>query len=279
MMDVDFTEKRILLAGLGLIGGSAAKAMRMAGYRYIDGLDTDEQTLETALKEGVINAAFSEDAMPYDLVLCSLPHRAVPQLYKQVQGGLVQGGVFAELSGLKSALIRKLSAVMCDNHVLLCLHPMAGSEKQGYAHSHAKMFDGAPLILTPTEKTNETALEWSHFIAKAFGCCGMPTLCARRHDEAIAAVSHLPHIAALALCEAASGNERFAGGSFSAVTRVAQLNAPLWAGLLADNAEYVLKSLSSFRQSLMAIEAAISTGDATALEALLLRLSKEDHKK
>ncbi len=156
---------------------------------------------------------------------------------------------------------------------------MAGSEKQGYAHSRAKMFDGAPLILTPTEKTNETALEWSHFIAKAFGCCGMPTLCARRHMMKPSPLwPPSPYRGARAV-RAASGNERFAGGSFSAVTRVAQLNAPLWAGLLADNAEYVLKSLSSFRQSLMAIEAAISTGDATALEALLLRLSKEDHKK
>lgn len=275
-METHFTEKRILAVGLGLIGGSAAKALRAAGCRRIDGLDTDEQTVSGALRDGVIDAAFSPDAPPYDLVLCSLPHRAVPAIYQQIKTSLAQGGVFAELSGLKSWLIKRLCAAMYDEHVLLCLHPMAGSEKKGYANADADLLGGAPLILTPTERTNETALLWAGFIRQAFGSSEMITLCARRHDQTVAAVSHLPHVAALALCEAGKGSERYAGGSFAAVTRVAAINAPLWAGLLHDNAEYLLESLARYRVSLESIEAAVRAGDKAALEALLKRLSKEE---
>lgn len=275
-METHFTEKRILAVGLGLIGGSSVKALRAAGCQHIDGLDTDELTISDALRDGMIDAAFSPDAAPYDLVICSLPHRAVPAAYEQVQGSLAQGGVFAEMSGLKSWLIRKLSAVMCEEHVLLCLHPMAGSEKKGYANADAAILGGAPLILTPTERTNETALAWAGFLRQAFRSSEMTTLCARRHDQAVAAVSHLPHVAALALCATGSGNERYAGGSFAAVTRVAAINAPLWAGLLSDNAEYLLESLAQFRESLDTIEAALRAGDKAALEALLGRLSKEE---
>ena len=105
-METHFTEKRILAVGLGLIGGSSVKALRAAGCQHIDGLDTDELTISDALRDGMIDAAFSPDAAPYDLVICSLPHRAVPAAYEQVQGSLAQGGVFAEMSGLKSWLIR-----------------------------------------------------------------------------------------------------------------------------------------------------------------------------
>jgi prephenate dehydrogenase len=127
---------------------------------------------------------------------------------------------------------------------------MAGSEKTGYAYSDAAMFSGAPLILTPTAHTGRAALAWAAALKDALGCADMPALTAEEHDEIIGAVSHLPHIAALAVRAAAAEHERFAGGSYKSVTRVAELNAALWAGLLADNAEYVGKSIERFRSAL-----------------------------
>lgn len=275
-MEAHFTDARILIAGLGLIGGSVAKALRQAGCTHIDGLDADTATLAAAQAEGVIRSAF-QAAGEYDIVICSLAPRQVAGLYEQVSGSLARGGVFAELSGLKSGVLRALVPALADSHELLCLHPMAGSEKSGYAHSSATLLAGGALILTPTERTGEAALEWAGFLRQVLGCGDMPTIPADDHDRLVADVSHLPHIAALALRAVGRENEALAGGSYRSATRVADINAPLWAGLLTDNAEYLLESMNKFRARLDALEAAVRARDAAALEKLLRHISaKED---
>ncbi len=273
-METRITGKKILAVGLGLIGGSVAKALRAAGCQNIDGLDTNTKTLKQALADNVIGSIYSPGEKTYDIVICSLPHRIVPSVYSQIKDSLESGGVFAELSGLKSCVTRCLCTIMCEQHVLLSLHPMAGSEKTGYINSSVSLMHGAPIILTPTEKTNETALSWAGFIARALNCGEMITLSAKRHDEAIAAVSHLPHITALALWKTGKHSARCAGGSFHSATRVANLNASLWAGLLTDNAEYLLNSLEHFKQCIDTLEQAVRTKDAAALEKQLCLMAK-----
>lgn len=265
-----FTGSSILVAGLGLIGGSAAKALRAAGFARIDAFDAQLKPLAQAKKEGVIRAGYTalhEGA--YDIVICCLPPRDVPSMYELAKHYIKARGVFAEMGGIKKAVSAQLSSMLSPQHELLCLHPMAGSEKTGYAHSDDAMFAGAPLILTPTARTGNHALAWAIVLKEAFGCSGMPTLAAERHDEVIASVSHLPHLAALAVRAAGAGNERFAGGSFQSVTRVADLNEALWAGLLADNAEYVGKSIERFRVALDKLQRAIEARDTAALQTLL----------
>ena len=230
--------------------------------------------LAQAKKEGVIRAGYTSlQTGGYDFVLCCLPPRAAAALYEKVRAVLCPGGVFAELGGLKKAMTARLEPMLSAEHELLCLHPMAGSEKAGYAHSDAAMFAGAPLILVPAVKTGSHALAWAVVLKDAFGCGDMPTLTADRHDEIIAAVSHLPHIAALAVHAAVAGNERFAGGSYRSVTRVADINAVLWAGLLTDNAEYVEKSIERFKQALDMLQRAVEARDTAALQKLLEEMS------
>jgi prephenate dehydrogenase len=275
-MEAHFTGARILIAGLGLIGGSVAKALKSAGCNKIDGLDTDAGVLAAAQSGSVISGVFREGERQYDIVICSLPPQLAAPLYKQVQTSLKPGGVFAELSGLKSVVVREVSDALADNHELLCLHPMAGSEKSGYAYSHAALFRDAPLILTPTAHTGAAALAWAAFLRRALGCGEMPSLPAEEHDALIADMSHLPHLAALAVRAVGKGHEALAGGSYRSVTRVADINAPLWAGLLTDNAEYLLISIAKFREQLNALEAAVSTRDAAAMEALLRQISARE---
>jgi prephenate dehydrogenase len=279
-MEAHFTNARVLVAGLGLIGGSVAKAFRQAGLKHIDGLETNPSTLASAQEEGVISGDFHTNGNYYDIVICSLTPQMVPELYDQVKDRLMAGGVFAELSGLKAGVTRTLVPALAGNHELLCLHPMAGSEKSGYAHSDTALFQGAALIMTPTEKTGDYALGWADFLFRALGCSSMPTIPADTHDRLIADMSHLPHIIALAMRALGKENEVFAGGSYRSVTRVADINAPLWAGLLTDNAEYLLESIDRFRANLDILEAAVHAHDTAALEKLLRRISdsgaKED---
>ncbi len=272
-METHFSSARVLVAGLGLIGGSVAKALRLAGLTKIDGLDTDAATLAAAQAERVIGGGFQTGNAAYDIVICSLAPRQVPALYEQVCGSLKPGGVFAELSGLKTGVVRTLVPSLADGHELLCLHPMAGSEKSGYAHSDAVLFQNATLILTPTERTGEAALAWAGFVREALGCGDMPTLPANAHDRIVADMSHLPHIAALAVRAVGKSSEEFAGGSYRSVTRVADINAPLWAGLLTDNAEYLLESIGNLRARLDVLEAAVQAHDTASLETLLREIS------
>jgi prephenate dehydrogenase len=272
-MEAHFTSARVLIAGLGLIGGSVAKALRDAGCGNIDGLDTDADVLASAQSDGIISGVFQAGEKLYDIVICSLAPKLVAPLYERVRKSLKPGGVFAEMSGLKSGVVCEMADTLMDGHELLCLHPMAGSEKSGYAYSDATLFRDAPLILTPTTHTGDIALGWAEFLRKALGCGDMPSIPADEHDALIADLSHLPHIAALAVRAVGKGHETYAGGSYRSVTRVADINAPLWAGLLTDNAEYLLVSIRKFREQLDALETAVSSQDAAALESLLRRIS------
>ena len=273
-MDDRFKGSRILVAGLGLIGGSAAKALKDAGCTHLSAFDTDAKSLQIAKAEGVIEADFADDESMFDIIICALPPHAIPEAYEKTKHRLIEGGVFAELSGLKTALVDALYDVMLPQHGLLCLHPMAGSEKVGYLNSSAGLFKGARLILTPTEKTTDAALGWATFLCDVLQCAEMSSLSPALHDAVIADLSHLPHVAALAVYAVGKGLERFAGGSFQAITRVADLNAPLWAGLLMDNAEYLQRSLKRLKNNLDTIDEALSERDRDKLEMLLANMAK-----
>ena len=273
-MDDRFKSSRILIAGLGLIGGSAALALKAAGCAHLSALDTDSKAIEAARQSGVIDEVFASSDTVFDVVICAVPPKAIPAVYAQVKHRLAGGGVFAELSGLKTALVDSLYSVMLPQHGLLCLHPMAGSEKAGYANASADLFKGAQLILTPTEKTTDTALDWARYLCDALLCAEMALLSPALHDAVIADLSHLPHVAALAVYAVGKGLERFAGGSFQAITRVADLNAPLWAGLLMDNAEYLQRSLARFKHNLDTIDEALRERDQEKLEILLSNMAK-----
>ncbi len=273
-METRFINSRILVAGLGLIGGSVAQALKNKGCLHVCGLDTNLDSIEQAKADGIIEADFADTVTDFDIVICAAPPCAVPAIYEQVKKRLIDGGVFAELSGLKTALVDKLYGVLLPSHSLLCLHPMAGSEKSGYTNASSGLFRGAPLILTQTDRTTDAALEWAKFLAAAFESGEMTPMSPALHDAVIADLSHLPHVAALAVYAVGKGLERFAGGSFHAITRVADLNASLWAGLLMDNAEYLQRSLARLRCNLDTIDAALSERDTQKLEMLLGNMAK-----
>ena len=276
-METDFTgECRVLISGLGLIGGSLAKAFRKAKFAPVCAYDRNAGTLEKAEKDGVITQRFSEihSGLPeFDLVLCCLPPCFVVPFYQEIQPYLKKGGVFAEFSGVKAAIIEALSKAVEDEHQILSLHPMAGSEKTGYAYSDPDLFLDSLLILTPMETTRDEALRWAELLKTVMGCQKIVELDAAKHDAVIASVSHIPHIAALAIKAMNRDSEQFAGSSYLTMTRIAQINSALWAGLMIDNREYLLKSIALFKQNVDTIEHAIKKGDKQALIELFDNIS------
>ncbi len=278
-MEDGFKSKRILIAGLGLIGGSVAKALTAAGYTSLGAYDSDPTALEFASAEGVILKGYSGIAeLPEaDLVICCLPPAASVEFCRKAQKLLADAGVFAETGGLKKGITEKLAEALTGNHELLSLHPMAGKEKSGYVNSDAQLFRDSVMIMTPTVKTGINALMWARELQTVLGCRDLLELSAERHDEVIARVSHLPHVLALAIKAMDKGEDlsRFAGGSYRSATRVADINPRLWAELLNVNRDYLLKSIALFRESIGVLEEALEKGDAAELEKLLESISRD----
>jgi prephenate dehydrogenase len=276
--ETGFSSSRILLAGLGLIGGSAAKALKNAGYGELYGFDSDKGVLDAAIREGVVLGGFTDiTPLPeFDLMLCCLPPAAAAEFCRGAQSRLKDGGVFAEMGGIKRGVTDDMAAALEGNRELLSLHPMAGKEKSGYIHSDADLLRGSVLIFTPTKKTRVNAILWASILQKALGCIDIRELSARRHDEVIARVSHLPHIIALAVkaMEGDGALQPFAGGSYKSVMRVAGLSPTLWAELFSGNRDNVLACISQFKASLSKLEQALEQGDAGKLYELIKEISE-----
>lgn len=273
-----FRESHILIGGLGLIGGSAAKALKDMGYSHISAFDHDEETLKQAIEDGVIEEGFTDLSgikEKFDFVLCCLSPIYVLPLYKSAAPYLKEGGVFAEVGGIKLVMIRDLEEAMHEGHELLSLHPMAGSEKTGYNFSDKDMFSGSVLVMTPGKRTNENALEWADTLKKELGFCELKELSAENHDKIIAKVSHIPHVVALCLKAMNKGtdNEMYAGGSYESATRVAEINSSLWAGLMKDNKENLLASIEEFEKHLNILKQEIAKADYDGLKEMLDTMS------
>lgn len=278
---MDFKRSRILIAGLGLIGGSAAKALKNNGFDSMYAYDRDEKTIADAKSDGVIKDGFcdfKDNTVEYDFILCCLSPIFVAPLYKSASPYLKDGGVFAEVGGIKTVMINELETLMDDRHELLSLHPMAGSEKKGYINSSADMFSGSVLVVTPGKNTKENAWLWAEMLKNTLNFKETLQLDAEKHDKIIAKVSHIPHVVALAVKAMNNGtdNEAFAGGSYRSATRVAQINSALWAGLMNDNKDNLVKSIDELEEQLKILKAAIAKGDPESLEKLLNEMSGQE---
>lgn len=204
-------------------------------------------------------------------MLCCLSPIFVLPLYKSAAPCLKEGGVFAEVGGIKSVMIRDLEETMQPGHELLSLHPMAGSEKTGYDFSDKDMFVDSVLVVTPSKRTKEIALQWADTLKSELGFCELKELSSKDHDKIIADVSHMPHVVALCLKAMNKGtdNEMYAGGSYESATRVAEINSSLWAGLMSDNKENLLSSIDEFEKYLNILKQGIAKADYDGLKELL----------
>ena len=278
---MDIKKSRVLIAGLGLIGGSIAKALKESGFSDVNGYDNNLYTLEKAKEEGVISEAFTRldgYMAKFDFVLCCLSPIYVIPLYQEVAYLMKQDGVFAEVGGIKTVMIQQLNDAMEKSHQLLSLHPMAGSEKTGYNYSKKDLFEGSTLVITPSDRTQDKAKMWATVLQEVMGCARTVQMSAIQHDEMIAHISHVPHVVALALkaMYPQSNNAQFAGGSYKSATRVAEVNAALWAGLMSDNKQSLMDSIGEFKKQLSRLEKQIESGDREELEKLLGEMSRND---
>jgi prephenate dehydrogenase len=272
--------ERLAIVGVGLLGGSVAKAVRaQALAREIVGIGRDLGRLDPALRDGALDRAttdLGEGVAGADRILLAAPVLANETLLSRVWQAASPGAVLTDVGSTKggiAAAADRLAAGRPEVH-FVGSHPMAGSEKSGYAVARVDLFQGATVVVTPTESSDAAAAKGVGEFWAALGA-RVVVLDPATHDRAVAAISHLPHVAAWALVDAVArfepGALSIAARGFKDTTRIAASDPDVWREILLDNREAVRGSLAAFRGALDDLEALID-GDGVALTAFLARM-------
>jgi prephenate dehydrogenase len=275
--------QRLAIVGVGLLGGSVAKAARAAALaREIVGIGRDATRLQAALADGGLDGATTDIAdgvRGADLVLLAAPVLANEQLLARVWAAADEAAVVTDVGSTKARLAREVDRLRAGRAVAFVgSHPMAGSEQSGYGVARADLFRGALVIVTPTDATEPRALKTVTQFWEALGA-RVTALDPDVHDRTVAVISHLPHLAAVALVDAVSRFEpaafEVAGRGFKDTTRIAAGEAGVWQEIFLANRDAVLASLDAFRDALADFERTIRAGDASRLVDALARVKRQ----
>lgn len=260
------------IVGLGLIGGSFAKAYKREGHTVF-AHDRDETILSFAQLCGTVDKTLNEETLPLcDIILIAvLPNAAVE--YFQSNAQLMSAdSIIIDCCGTKRAVCDKCFEIAKSNGLTFVGgHPMAGTHKSGFKNSDEDLFKGAPMVLVPPVFDNPTLLARVEAALKPAGFGKFSVTTAEKHDEMIAFTSQMPHIVSNAFIKSPTATEHngFSAGSYKDLTRVAWLNPHMWAELFMENSDFVLKELDLFISSLNTYKNAIVTGDKDALVSIL----------
>jgi prephenate dehydrogenase len=273
--------RRLAIVGVGLLGGSVAKAARARGIATeIVGVGRDATRLEAARRDGALDRVTTDLAggvRDADVVVLAAPVLTILTLLDAVAKVSGPETIVTDVGSTKAAIVAAASR-LARSHPLTFVgsHPMAGSEQSGYAHARVDLFHGATVIVTPTEASAPSAVKTITALWEALGAGRVVTLDPDTHDRSVAAISHLPHLAAFALVDAV---ERFEPGAFDIAargfrdtTRIAASDPTMWEEIFLANRDALTAGLDVFREALTELARLIAAGDGDALRAAIARI-------
>jgi prephenate dehydrogenase len=269
--------RRLSIVGLGLLGGSVAKAARAESLaREIIGVGRRRTSLEPAQADGTVDRIttdLAEGVAGADLVILATPVATLEGQLPAVWEAAADGALITDVGSTKARIVRAAEALAARRPLpFVGGHPMAGSNLSGYAIARADLFRGAIVILTPTDRTGlEPVKRLSEFWEAIGG--RIVTLDPATHDRAVAAVSHLPHLVADALVAAVVRMDpqflEVAARGFKDTTRIAASDPVVWREIFQANREALAEALAAFRLALGDLERLLDSGDAASIEAAL----------
>lgn len=259
---------KIGVVGLGLIGGSLARAFKQYTPHTVCGADKNPEVVRAAYTAGAIDC--DTDVSDCDVVfVCLYPRDCVSYLLHTT---FKENAVVTDISGVKRFVADNVAAPLAARGIrYVGTHPMAGRETSGFFNSDAELFLGASFIITEDETTNKDAVELLSTLAREIGFKRITRCSAKKHDEVIAYTSQLAHVVSNAYVksEASQSFGGFSAGSFMDLTRVAKLNPAMWAELFILNSDELLLEIDELQKNVGAIRNAIATQDEETLRALL----------
>ncbi len=263
---------KVGILGLGLIGGSLARAYALEGHT-VYAIQRNESMLSFAMLSGAVHGRLGEETISEcDLILLAIyPDGSASWLEKNAP--LIRRDTLViDCCGIKTEICARCFPLAKQyGFTFVGGHPMAGSQFSGFKYSRAGLFRGAPMVLVPPVFDDIALLDR---VKKALEPCGFGSYSvttAQAHDQMIAFTSQMPHILSNAFIKSptALNHKGFSAGSYKDLTRVAWLNAPMWAELFLDNRENVLFELDTYLKNLQAYRDAIAAGDEQTLIQLL----------
>ena len=266
--------KKILIVGLGLLGGSYARALKRFGF-HISAITLEQSSIDYAIKENIIDRGSTElDASMIgeaDLVIFALyPHVFVEWIEKN-QGLLKSGALITDVTGVKRSIVYQIQDMLRDDVEFVAAHPMAGREVSGVENSTERMFAGANYIVTPTEKNSPEAIQTCIELGRLLGFANVSTLSPEEHDEMIGFLSQLTHCIAITLmtCNDKENMEKFTGDSFRDLTRIARINDLMWSELFVANKDVLLEQMNMFIDKFHDLKAMLEAEDIDGMRAMM----------
>ena len=263
---------KVGILGLGLIGGSMARAYAVAGHT-VYAADLDESTLSFAMLSGAVHGRLDEKTIPACELLLLAIYPGGSAKWLEDNGRLVDSGALVlDLCGIKQEVCKRCFPVARKyGFTFVGGHPMAGSHFSGFKYSRADLYKGAPMVLVPPRFDDIDLLQR---VKDAMAPCGFgmfSVTTAEEHDRMIAFTSQMPHILSNAFIKSPTAlkHKGFSAGSYKDLTRVAWLNPQMWAELFMENKDNVLFELDSYIESLSAYRDAIAADDMAGLVQLL----------
>ena len=276
MLDRD---SRILIVGLGLIGGSYAEGLTKAGFE-VGAVTRSRESIDYALSKGIISSGTNEVTREYvsrfDIVVFALyPHVFLSWLEKY-QDFIKPGALLTDVTGVKRSVVYKVQEMLRDDLEFVGAHPMAGREVYGVRNADCSVFKGANYIVTPTAANTEGAVLTCEDLGRALGFGCISRLSPEEHDEMIGFLSQLTHCIAVALMNSKESRHlaEFTGDSFRDLTRIARINDGMWSELFLLNRDELLSQMDLFIGKFGELREALAAGDTEKMREMM-RISTE----
>ena len=269
--------RKVLIVGLGMIGGSYAEKLSALGFE-VGAIVRRREVLDYALERGLIAHGRIEVTREYvsqfDLVISALYPKAFVEWVRKYQDFFKSGAVITDVTGVKRAVVPAVQSILREDVEFVPSHPMAGRERSGVEFADSKVFAGANFIITPTERNTPEGIELVRSLACILGFRHIAVLSPEAHDEMIGFLSQLTHCIAVALmdCKDSEHLVEYTGDSFRDLTRIARINENMWTELFLENRDELLKQMDLFLEKFTQLRDALAKGDEDTMKEMM-RLS------
>lgn len=260
------------ILGLGLIGGSLARAYAKAGHE-VYAAEQDESIFSFALLAGAVHNSLNKETIPNcDLILLAIFADGSANWLEENAPFISKSTLVIDCCGIKESICSRCFPIANEyGFTFIGGHPMAGSHFSGFKYSRSNLFQGAPMVLVPQKFDDPELLQWAKDALKPCNFGSFSVTTAQKHDQMIAFTSQMPHIVSNAFIKSPTAlqHKGFSAGSYKDLTRVAWLNPQMWADLFLNNKDNILFELKSYIESLQKYLDALEADDRNALISLL----------
>ncbi len=275
-------DTKILIVGLGLMGGSYAQALTAKGFE-VGALDIRQESIDFAVENGIIShgktSADGEYISSFDVIVFALYPHVFINWIKENQQYIKKHALLTDVTGVKCGVVYEVQSILRSDLEFIGAHPMAGREASGVEYAKKEIFEGANYIVTPTNKNTQNGIDACKELGRLIGAKNITELTPEKHDEMIGFLSQLTHCIAVSLMVCKDTNElaSYTGDSFRDLTRIAKINDEMWSELFCLNKDELIKQMELFENKFAELKQSIKDGDIEKMREMM-RLSTSRRK-